>query len=351
MAAQETAIANILEPAIWSPYFTELTTAKSALVQSGIAGSSPEIDAAASQGGRTVEMPFWDDLAHDTSADTRSKVVTDTDDVLTPAGLTTDKDVAVKHFRAQAFATAPIVRFVAGSDPAAVILGRFAEWWRKEEQRLLIQILTGVFTDATIAAALSKDAYQEDGVAAQSDPTKMIGSSLIEDTRFLLGDQFEKFTAICMHSVPFKRLRNLDLIDFVPVSTQNPLPGTTGGTKPMYMGLNVLVDDGMPAVAGTTSGYKYHTYLFGPGAFARTDIPLDAQSPNIELYREPLKGKGAGRLSIITRRYFLLHPRGIKYDGSLAGEVSPSDAELAADNWAQVYQTKNIRIARLITNG
>jgi hypothetical protein len=198
--------------------------------------------------------------------------------------------------------------------------------------------------DSTVATALSNDISVE---VATTDAANLISSAAVEDTRFLLGDAYDKFTGIIMHSVPFKRLRNLDLIDFVPVSMQDPMAGSI----PMYMGLRVLVDDTMTKTAGSTSGYKYDTFLFGQGAFARVDIPMVSGDSNIELYRQPLAGTGAGQVDIITRKYFILHPRGISYTGSLAGEVSPSDAELAADNWTQAFLTKNIRIARLRTNG
>jgi hypothetical protein len=341
MSAQATAIANIYEPALWSRYLLEQTTSKSLLVSSGIAGSDPEIDAAAREGGRIVNMPFWNDLSHDTGATDRSKVVTDTDDVITPHGVTAAKDIAVKHFRAQSFSVAPIVKYVSGDDPAAMVISRFSSWWVREEQRLLLKTLAGVFSDSAIATALSNDIA---GETTTTDAAKLIGAGAIEDTRFLLGDAYEKFTAIIMHSVCYKRLRMLDLIDVTPASAQNPAIST-------YMGLRVLVDDGMTTAAGGTSGTKYHTFLFGSGAIARTDIPLETGDPNLELYRQPLKGVGAGQVDIITRRYFLLHPRGISYyDADMAG-VSPSDAELAADNWTLAYNKKNIRIARLITNG
>jgi hypothetical protein len=344
MSAQATAIANIYEPAIWSRYFLEMTTERSQLVQSGIAGSDPAIDAAAAQGGRTVTMPFWDDLPHDTGATTRSKVATDTDDTITPAGITADEDVAVKHFRTQAFQVSPIVNYVSGEDAAGVVLGRFSNWWVREEQRLLLKILYGVFSDATIAAALSKDIA---GETTTTDPARLISSSAIEDTRFLLGDAYGKFTSMIVHSTVLKTLRNLGLIDTVPEQSQSLLePGD------YYQGtLRVLCDDGVTKVAGSTSGYKYHTFLFGAGAIARTDIPFVTSDPAIELVRTPLAGTGAGMNTIVTRRYFLMHPRGIKYTGSLSGVVGPSDSDLAADNWDLAYALKNIRLARLITNG
>lgn len=344
MAAQSTAITNIFEPVVYSKYLLEQTVAKSAFFQAGILGSDPEIQDAALKGGRTVQLPFWDDLAHDTGSTTRSKVATDTDDSIAPAGVTADYDVAVKHFRTQDFQVAPIVKYASGSDPAMMIVDRYATWWAKETQRLLLLSLKGAFADSTVASELGYDISVEE---ATTDPTKLIGTNAIETARFKLGDAYAKFTGIAMHSVPFQRLRNLDLIDFEPVSAQNPL----AGKKPTYMGLDVIVDDGMTTTAGSTSGYKYDTFLFGRGAVAYADIPLESGDPNMELWREPKKGTGAGQLDIITRKYFILHPRGIKYSGSLSGVVSPSDSDLESDNWTKVYLTKNIRIARLRTNG
>src|SRR3990167_4393327 len=199
MAALKTAIADIYEPAIWSKYFLEQMTEKSLLIQSGIAASSPEIDEAARSGGRTVDMPFWDDLSHNVQGTTDvSKVATDTDTEITPHGVTSDKDIAVKHFRTQDFSVSPVVTYVAGSDPAQIIISRYSDWWIREEQRLLLKILTGIFADSTLATALSNDIA---GEVSTTDAAKLISTDAIEDTRFLLGDAYEKLTAIICHSV------------------------------------------------------------------------------------------------------------------------------------------------------
>jgi hypothetical protein len=297
-------------------------------------------------------MPFWDDLPHDTAATTRSSVVTDTDTAITPTGMTTDQDKAVKLFRAKAWRVPHIIRYVAGSDPLEVVIDRYINWWVRETQRLLLKILSGAFSDATVAAALENDIAIEDGVAA-ADENK-IGFNEIENTIFKLGDQFGMLTGIFMHSVPFQRLRRLDLIDFVPTSEQNPLGAVPGMTNvvPMYMGKRIFVDDGATVVAGSTSGFKYHTYIFGTGAVAFENVPLDAGTPAIELYRRPDLANGGGTSQVITRRYMLIHPRGIKWAGTLtSGNSGPTDAQLEADNWTQAWLTKNIRITRLVTNG
>jgi hypothetical protein len=345
MADLKTTLSNIYEPTIWEPAFVQLTTDKNALVQSGIAAADTEVVDAANKGGRIVEMPFWNDLPNDeNTAETLSSVGTTTDAVITPSGMTQGVDIAAKHFRNKAWNVSPIVKYAEGSDPVKVALDRYANWWVAEEQRIMQKILGGIFLDATIAAALSLDISGEEST---SDAAKLIGSSAIEDARFLLGDAYAKFTGMLVHSVHLKRLRNLGLITDVPVQDQNPLAEPI----PYYMGLRVFVDDKTTKTAGSTSGYKYDAFLFGAGAFARTEVALDStEDPKIEVYREPLKGTGSGSTSVITRRAFILHPRGIAWTGTAAG-VSPSDAELASDNWTKAWDTKNIRIARLRTNG
>lgn len=337
MAELKTTLSNIYEPTIWNNSFLQMTTEKSALVESGIAVADPDVQAAADKAGRLVEMPFWNDLpASDSSLATTS------DDTIVATGLTQGEDKCYKLFRTKAWNASPLVEYAEGQDPAQIALARYANYWAREEQRIMLKILGGVFSDATIAAALQNDISKD---TVTDDAATLISSTAVENTRFLLGDAFGKFKAIAMHSVPFKRLRNLDLIDFVPASAQNPM----GEQIPYYMGMRVLVDDTMTKTA-VTGGYKYDTYLFGDGALARVNVAIPNGKNAIAVVDEELKGTGAGSTTVLTRRYFILHPRGIAFNATPAG-FSPSDAELAADNWTKVYDTKNIRIARLRTNG
>jgi hypothetical protein len=73
-----------------------------------------------------------------------------------------------------------------------------------------------------------------------------------------------------------------------------------------------------------------------------------------ELYSQPLQGTGAGQTTLITRKHFLMHPRGVKFvpDGTAVLDgLYPTDAELAtATKWSQVYSDKNIKMVKLVTN-
>lgn len=349
-------LADIFEPDPSSRYFVELNNDKNLLVQSGIATSTPELDTIVlGQGGKFVDMPFWDDLPHDTAAASRSKVVTDDTTEITPDKLTTDTDIAVKMFRAQSWEAAAIVKHVAGDDPVGRMIERQANWWNREEQRFLLQMLQGIFkTAGPLIGTHQHDISIEDGDAATA--SNKIAAAAINEARFKLGDAFDRLTGMIMHSTVFKGLDNLGLIDFENGPTFIDI--LTGSEKrmPTYGNVVIFVDDTMTNVAGTTSGFRYSTYLFGAGAFARVKIPVSqfaagAAQNEVVLVQEEKEGTGAGTSNLISRWYGLLHPRGIKFVASVTG-TGPTDAQLvAAASWTKVWLDKNIRIAELITNG
>lgn len=84
-----TTLADVIVPEIWVPYVQQQTTEKSALVQSGIISSSPELDNLVTQGGKLINMPFFNDLTGD------DQVVPPQGTSLTVDKITTGQDVAV----------------------------------------------------------------------------------------------------------------------------------------------------------------------------------------------------------------------------------------------------------------
>jgi len=330
-----TKLSDIYIPEIWNPYIIQQTAALSTLRTSGIVASDPRLDVLAKQGGKLINMPFFNDL-------TGNSEVLDDDDDLTVNNITTGKDIAALLCRGKSFGAKDLVSALAGSDPMSAISTLIAEWWNRDEQTILINVLDGVFADnaANDSGDLIKNISTEDFVGDGSLPTNLISSGAVIDTIFLLGDAFNKITAIMIHSVPYARLQKLNLIDFEPTNTQNIGFGT-------YLGKTLIVNDSMPTAAGTTSGTKYTTYFFGNGA-----IGLGEGSPEVpsELERSALTG--GGETYLVHRRHFILHPRGIKFTSNTVSKDTPTNANLAlAANWDRVYEKKNIRIAKLITNG
>lgn len=326
-----TKISDIIIPEVFNPYVVEKTAEKSALIQSGIVVPDAQINELAMKGGTIVKMPFFSDLTGD------DEVLSDAGS-LTPGKIGTGQDQARLFMRGKAWGVNDLAKALSGEDPMKAIADLVAAYWSRREQAVLVQILNGVFADnlANDSGDLISNIAIEDGDNAAA--ANLIGGEAVIDAAFKLGDAAGGLTAIAMHSIPYSRLLKNDLIDFVPDSEGKM-------TIPTYLQKRVIIDDGCPVADGGTSGKKYTSYLFGGGAIGRGEG--EAPVP-VETDRDSL----AGEDYLIHRRHFLLHPRGIKWtEASVAGE-SPTNAELAtAGNWDRVYEKKNIRLVKLVTNG
>ena len=332
-----TRVADILVPAVWIPYVEERTTYTSRLVASGIVVPDSQLDALAAAGGKLINMPFFQDLSGDDEILGTGTGATNSS--LTPDNMSTSKDIAVLHMRGKAWGVEDISAALAGADPMAALGNMVADFWNRKEQNLLISTLTGVFL--ANAASNSGDQIKDVSIslhgATVAGTANKIDGDVVIDAMTKLGDMANKLTALCMHSVPFSRLQKNNLIDYVEESEAKI-------KIPYYMGKEVIVDDLCPAVAGGTNTV-YTTYLFGPGAIGRGNGM--APTP-VETDRNSL----AGIDLLIHRRHFLLHPRGVRFQSSAIAGQSPTNLEMAeAAQWRRVYQKKNIRLVKIVTNG
>ena len=58
----KTALADIIIPSVFEQYALERTAAKSALIDAGIVKMNAHYDSLAAGSGKTVNMPFWQDV-------------------------------------------------------------------------------------------------------------------------------------------------------------------------------------------------------------------------------------------------------------------------------------------------
>lgn len=309
-----TRIADVIVPEVFNPYVIERTAELSALYQSGIISTSPELNTLASSGGRLLNMPYWHDLTGE------DEVLSDSTP-LTPDKITAGQDIAVLHLRGKAWAANDLAKALSGDDPMGAIGTLVAAYWARQWQKLLIASLKGVFSSPSMA----------DNVHDVSGEAKDIfdGETFI-DASHKLGDAEDRLTALAVHSATYASMRKQDLIEFIPDSEGKP-------SIPTYMGKQVIVDDGMP-VEEDAGGKIYTTYIFGAGAigYGEGGAPVPTETD-----RDSLQGDDI----LINRRHFILHPRGVKFTDSAVVGAAPTNAELAdAKNWNRVYEPKNVRI-------
>jgi hypothetical protein len=331
----ETLPTDVIVPSIFTPYAIERTAQLSELWQSGIVEMNPQFAAIATAEGKTITMPFWQDL-------------TGTSQPLSSTGaLTTKKivatgDAALIHERGDAWSDNDLAGMYAGSDPATAVGDLVADYWMRDMQTMVFSILKGVFAAASMSGNKS-DIYLASGTVF-TDANFLNGATFIK-TQALMGDAAKKLVAIAMHSATYFALLANDLIDFIPESQ--------GGMIATFRGLRIIVDDTMP-VETINSASVYSTFLFGAGAFAygvgRKDQAIRGR-PGSTWETEFDRVSLAGQNIFINRRRFILHPRGVKWTDTVRSGDNASNADLEnSSNWLRVYQAKNVRIVRVRHN-
>lgn len=320
-----TRVSDIIIPEVFNPYVINTIEEKSALVRSGIMGTVPNVSVPS--GGDSINMPFFNDLEGDPQA-------IQSDSALVPQKITTGKDVARVFQFGQAWSSEDLAAELAGSDPMQAIASRVADYWTRQQQRMLLAQLNGVFADnqANDDGDLILDVSKDDGTGETAS-----GDVFIDGAQ-LLGDAKGKFTAIAVHSRVHANLQKAQLVEYLPESTIDIGFGT-------YQGKTLIVDDTLPVLDGATSGKKYTSYLFAQGA-----VGYVAGQPKVptETDRNSLKGEDI----LINRQKFIMHTRGFRWtEQAVQGEM-PTLAEMQnAANYDRVYDKKKVRVVKLVTNG
>lgn len=317
----------IVVPTKFSAYTLDRTTAKSAMVQSGIAVA----DSIAAQlinglpaGGRFITMPSF-------------KALTGEDDVfsetaLTPDNVATGSETATILMRQKAWGDTDLARVLGGADPMAAIGNLVSDWWLEKEQAIYLSILKGVLDPA--AGALKS--HVNDISAETGDAAKIsVGAAL--DTKQTLGDHASSLGVVFMHSAVYTALqKNQDIATEYDATLQISIP--------TYLGYRVVVDDGMPV---SKDGTTYTTYFMGAGALIRQD-GAPAGFVGTETDRDSLGAKNI----LINRRCMVIHPKGLSWDVNATypeGIYYPTNAMLATPaNWTLATDAKKIPLAALV---
>lgn len=310
-----TRLADVIVPEVFDPEVIERTSEKIAFIQSGVAQPVNNITIGE---GKTIQLPFYQDLSGDDA------VWDDTDDItLNKIGM--GQDTAAVTTREKAFASTDLARALSGSDPMDAIAELVAGYWSRRYQTTLINIVTGMLSAANMTAN-ALDISTLSGAASDID-----GESFVDATQ-RLGDHSDALTDMLVHSATEASLRKQDLIDFIPDS-EGKLTIRT------FQGRVVHIDDSAPV-----SSTVYTTFLFGQGAVSFVDELVENAN---EPYRHPEKNGGTDAL--YTRRKYIMHPRGVKWNpaSGVPASATPSNAEFAdGANWTRVYEPQNIRMVK-----
>lgn len=316
-----TTLQDIINPtALFENYVVNRTSELSAIFQSGIITRDSKFDQLASEAAQVHNMPFFTDLNGDSE-----DIVEGTS--LTEAKIGSKMDTSTTIRRAKMWGATDLSAQLAGTDPMSAIGDLVAGFWARDHQKELLNILDGVFA-ATSMADHVLDISGKTGKAAAFS-----GEAFI-DAMQLMGDARNSLTAVVMHSATKSYLDKLNLIQTIRQSDAVSFD--------TYMGRRVIIDDSCPAAGGS-----YTTYLFGEGAIAY-GVGSPVGLVPVEVDRDKRKGSGVNYL--ISRKAFIMHPRGVAWKNKTRAHAeSVSRTELKdAGNWERVYEPKQIRIVKFV---
>ena len=333
-----TRLSDIIDVTVFQDLPPVNSPEKTAFFQAGIIASNALLNSIASQAGKTAELPFWKDL------DGSVEVNYSTDnpaDVAVPQNVVQGEQIARKAFVNQGWQVSDLASELAmGAKAMDHVRARTDAYFMRQWQRRLIAATNGVLADnvANDSGDMVVDVAAE-AIASQTADTRF-NRDVFTEAVYTLGDAATDLSAIAVHSAVMQQMVKNDDIVYIPDS-QGRL------TIPTYMGLRVIVDDGLTVTAGSTDGFKYTSVLFGQGAFGygvgSPDVP-------VEIEREAAQGEGGGIETLWVRNTWILHPFGFEQTGTPSG-VSFTNAELAlAAQWNRVVERKNVPLAYLTTN-
>lgn len=332
----EVVLSDVIVPEVYHKYEVENSTVKTRLFQSGIVVPSNKIATDLGGGGRTFQIPFWNDLG-DGESNTSSD---DSTSKSTAKKVGTGKHQFIRINRNDSWAAMDLVENMAGDDPIKHMTSRTGAYWERQYQKMLIAIMNGIIADNVASDGGDMVHDVSNDLAGAPTSTELMNAKNLIGGLATSGDQMDDYQAMAVHSMVYAQMNENDLISFERDSN--------GKFIKRFFDLEVIVDDGMPAVAGTNR-ITYTTALFKKGAFGHGEgNPKKA----IAVERDESAGDGGGMETLFSRRELGMHPMGFTWEDAACLKESPTNAELAnASNWSRAVDRKKIGMAFVKTNG
>ena len=321
-----TKIADVIVPEVYNPYVIGRSIELNKFIASGIATQDPDLQFPNMnrkvKGGKTIHIPFWKSLIDAANAD--DEIMSDST-APTINNIEAGESIAAILIRTKVWGANDLAGYFAGSDPMLAIADMDAAYWANREQHVLLSTLAGI-TDKTTGALKNHvlDISGETGDAA------VLSSNAMIDAMYLMGDHVSELGGSACNSATMAKLVKLNLIDTVR-DADSPVEYN------YYMGKPVIVDDAIKGAAGA-----HPIYFFGKGAIA-----FNEDTTGIEI-TETDRDKVGGNDILVTRRAFVMHPRGLAWEGTPV-DVTASNTELATPgNWSLADNIKNVPITKLV---
>lgn len=304
-------------------YFVNAVAELSALVNSGVVSADAAITTIAQSagfGGKTVNLPFWNDIMTD------DEVLSDSGN-MDPQKINAGQDIGVIFRRGNLFKSSDLAADIAGDDPMKALATMLAKYWSRKQQKTIFSMLKGIFADnvANDSGDLVLDISQDVG-----DDALLARNTLLYAAQ-LLGDAKNNLSALAMNSQAETVLNDIG-------GTLFKSGGETPAQLSSYNGRSIIVDDGVHYEAATGIA---DIYLFGAGAIALNDVPT-------KMPFEVGRDIPASADQLASRMSYIAHVRGFAWQSPAIAGASPTNAEIeSAAAWDRVYGRKQVRVCKL----
>lgn len=322
------------DPDVFTDYIQEADPVHVSVINSGVLRVSPEISAALTDKNNVFTVPNYAPLTGDAL---NYDGVTDN----TPASIAGNKQTGMAFRRMKAWQDQDFTKELSGADPLGDVARKVAFYQQKQNQADLLAVVDG----ALGVTAMADHVKDISSATAPTAENRLSADTFLDAAQAALGDNFDDLTMVAMHSRVYTNLLKLQLVNNISTAPDAYSRGVKFGL--LLNKYLVMVDDSL-TTSGTGDTRKYHTYLLGEGAIATArNIRID--KPNYTDYDPKTKG---GVNMLYTKWGMAMHPLGMSLDPSKIAAESPTRVELGtAANYSKVWDTKNIKLAKIISNG
>ena len=322
---------------VYASYMQEDDPSKNAFIASGAVVIDPILTARAAGEGEITTIPYWKDL--DNSSENISS--DDPGVFATPDKIETGKMAARNVHINNLWETANLAAEISATEPMVQIQSRTSNYWTNRLSARIQGMQTGMFLENEAGTGdMIHDISIETTVGVND--TNRFSFDAFVDTYSTMGENANKLSLLAVHPEVMKKMRKENNIEFIQDSD-------TGLMIPFYNGLRVVEDKKQPVIAGTTSGFRYVSTIYGAGAFGFGQA-LSKRPVAVEF--DEKAANGAGIETLAERKQWLLHPGGYNWNETTVAGLSPTVAECALPaNWTRKFLRENVAMAWLVTNG
>lgn len=349
-AGDVASLTRLATSAPFAQYLQEQIFLQSRMIRSGIMARNEGLVATT---GTRIEAPFFDPLdPTEERMESNNTWGDEGEGHFTVQKITASTQYATITHRGFAYGVDKLSKLAIGEDPMAVLSSQLVPAIDKLRTRKLISHLEGLLgTSGPLSATHSLD-ITANAVPGSLTEANYLTAPAVVRARYLLNERQSDITTIVMHSLMAAYLEQVGMLTYEPAGAVAAIGaglqfgrggvGVSSTAIGYFAGLNVIVDDQCPVIAGTsTHALKYVCYLAGPGVVQEGD-----QSPiEIEPFRNPLSKQDG----IVVDYHHVQHVVGTTWSANFD---NPTNAQLLTPaNWGLAFaEPKLIPAVRLVAN-